>query len=51
MSIERVMFLSIIVVGLLLLGMVGVVVLLRNFDKFKPSKTDSSADKSKEQKK
>jgi hypothetical protein len=50
MSLERVMFLSIIIVALLLLGMVGIVVLLRNLDKFKSAKTNSSADKSKKQK-
>ena len=46
MSIERVMFLSIVIVVLLILGMVGIVVLLRNLDKFKSPKTASSADKS-----
>jgi F0F1-type ATP synthase assembly protein I len=51
MSVERVMFLSIVLIVLLILGMVAIVVLLRNLDKFKPTKTSSSADKSVEQKK
>jgi hypothetical protein len=45
---ERIMFLSLIVVALLILGMAGIVVLLRNLDKFRPSKTESTDDKAKE---
>jgi hypothetical protein len=50
MSVERVMFLSIVLVALLILGLVAIVVLLRNLDIFKPAKPDSSADNSIEQK-
>jgi hypothetical protein len=50
MSVERVMFLSLVIVGLLILGMVAVVVLLRNLDKFKSAKTRAISDKSTDQK-
>jgi hypothetical protein len=48
---ERIMFLSLIVVALLILGMAGIVVLLRNLHIFKSEKADSSAGKSVEHKK
>jgi hypothetical protein len=51
MSMERIMFLSLIVVALLILGMAGIVVLLRNLDKLKPWKTESSSDKAEHSKK
>jgi hypothetical protein len=51
MSVEHVMFLSLVLVALLILGLVAIVVLFRNLDMFKSAKTNSSADKSKEQKK
>jgi hypothetical protein len=51
MSVEHVMFLSLVLVALLILGLVAVVVLLRNLDMFKSAKPDSSADKSIAQKK
>ena len=50
MSLDRVMFLSMAIVALVLLGMVAIVVLLRNLDSFKSAKTKSSADKSVEPK-
>jgi hypothetical protein len=45
MSIERAMFLSIVIVALVLLGMVAVVVLLRNLGSMKSAKKHSPADK------
>ena len=51
MSVEHVMFLSLVLVALLVLGMVAIVVLLRNLDMFKSAKTNSSVDISEEQRK
>jgi uncharacterized membrane protein len=48
MSMERIMMLSLVVVALLILGMAGIVVLLRNLHIFKSAKTDSAVDKVKE---
>lgn len=45
MSLERIMVLSLIFVALLVIGMAGVVVLLRNLGSVKSAKNDSSADK------
>jgi len=44
MSIERVMFLSMVIVALVLLGLVAVVVLLRNLGSTKSAKNHSPAD-------
>jgi hypothetical protein len=50
MSLDRVMFLSMAIVALVLLGMVAIVVLLRNLGSFKSAKKNSSANKSVEPK-
>ena len=50
MSLDRVLFLSMAIVALALLGMVAIVVLLRNLDSFRTAKTNSSADKTVEPK-
>ena len=51
MTVEHVMFLSLVVVALLLLGLVAIVVLLRNLGSFRSAKTNSSANASAEPKK
>jgi hypothetical protein len=50
MSLDQVMYLSLALVALAVLGMAGVVVLLRNLGSNKSAKTNSSADKSVEPK-
>jgi type II secretory pathway pseudopilin PulG len=51
MTLDRIMFLSMAVVALVLLGMVAIVVLLRHLGSIRSAKKNSSAKKSVEPKK